>query len=423
MADRRGRHGRSGLVADPASQLPRRSRRLHQPPTAGPLRSPAWPPCLAACRDLRRDRRRRWWPAVDLGRHAGGDPADRRRPGRAGAGRGACDAGPRVRRGRGSGCGRQQGSSGSPAGPRRARARSRTSIRLAMPRRTTWSAITATPCSWRTMAAPGTNRGSAPAAQAARGSSWILRPGRKDSNSRVTSRSRPGSACATTRSTDAAPRPRYPPSMPTDLLRIAPEVAAALAAGQAVVALEIDPHHPRPGVPRQRGCRPPLGSRRAGQRGRAGHRGRARWRRSWSASTMRSQDLAQAVKPTGRSPEPLGAAAAAGLGGYHGLGHDDRGAPRGHPRVRDRRHRRRPPGRGGQPGHLVRPRRARAHARDRHLRRPEVDPGRRADPGGPGDTRRAGGGLRHVRPARLLLARFGPQGAGAGRLGRGGRTG
>ena len=89
---------------------------------------------------------------------------------------------------------------------------------------------------------------------------------------------------------------------------------------------------------------------------------------------------------------------------HDGCRNDDRGRTGRHKSVCDRRHRRRPQGRGKKLRHLGRSRRAGAHAGHRGLGRRQGHPRHRKDAGGAGDARRACRRLSLRRHAGLLVA-------------------
>ena len=175
------------------------------------------------------------------------------------------------------------------------------------------------------------------------------------------------------------------------LLRIAPEVADALAAGHPVVALEstLISH----GLPSPRNVEVALAAEAAVRREGAVpatiavHGGRL----VVGLTNDEIEALAAAGPVAKASRHNLAAALGVRrLGRHDRQRHHDRGAPGRHPRLRHRRHRRRPPGRRVEPRHLRRPRRAGTDAGPGRVCRPEVDPRRATHAGGARDARRAG---------------------------------
>ena len=135
-----------------------------------------------------------------------------------------------------------------------------------------------------------------------------------------------------------------------DRLQVAGEVAAALAGGSPVVALEstlishglaypsnLEVARASEAAVREAGAVPATVAIRDG-------------RLVVGLTDAELEALATArsrLRAEGRAPQPRRRAGARRLGGDHRVGHDDRGACRGDPRVRHRRDRRRPPGAAG----------------------------------------------------------------------------
>ena len=203
------------------------------------------------------------------------------------------------------------------------------------------------------------------------------------------------------------------------LLDVLPEVAEALGRGQAVVALEstlITHGLPYPDnlaaaqraedAVRTAGAIPATIALRDG-----------RIHVGLDARSLEAIALARR-RPQGHASEPRRGAGSNRLGRDDGLGHDDRGPPRRHRRVRDRWHRRGPPRGRGLAGHQRRPRGAGSDAARRRLRRTEIDPRRRADARGPRDTRRARGRLAERRGRGVPEPHERPSGPAACRVGR-----
>ena len=130
-----------------------------------------------------------------------------------------------------------------------------------------------------------------------------------------------------------------------DRLVVAPEVAAALAEGRPVVALEstLISH----GLPYPQNLEVALGVRGGGPRDRRRRAGdgrdprRAAARRAGRGRPRGAGDRAGRVRPQGRATDPGGRAGRGRLGGDDGVGDDDRGPRGGDPGVRHGRHRRR----------------------------------------------------------------------------------
>ena len=187
-------------------------------------------------------------------------------------------------------------------------------------------------------------------------------------------------------------------------LDVAPEVAAAVAAGKPVVALEstiISHGMPYPQnvetalkveqIIRDNGAVPATIAILGG-----------RLKAGLTAEEIEYLGKNGPGRDQGQPPGSGGAGLPQGRRRHHRHHHhDDR--PHGrHPGVRHRRHRRRAPRRRDHHGHLRRSGGAGLHPRDGGVRRGQVHPGSGPHPGVPGDPRRARPRLRHRGAARLL---------------------
>ena len=128
-----------------------------------------------------------------------------------------------------------------------------------------------------------------------------------------------------------------------------PEVAAALAAGAPGRGARVDADQPRPAVPAEPGGRPRVRGGGARDAARSRRRSRSATGGSSSAWTRRRSRRLRRHRPGSvrKAARPSLAAGARRrrLGRDDRVGHDDRGPCGGHPGIRHRRHRRRPPGR------------------------------------------------------------------------------